>query len=107
MNDKFNVIFPAASANATSEATQDAMYLSCEDFLIQYIAQAIEKAAKAGRKHCRIQLGYTCFPDGLTANKVLEHVASPLWQLGYSCKLVNCSCFDVKWGEDVMDCEPF
>ena len=103
MDTKFSVIMRAEEARKNTEEYRETAYQRCERFLINYISSMITIRAAAGETVCRIHTSTPCFPSGLTASKVMEHLASPLHQLGYKYKIVGEFAFDILWSKEKKD----
>ena len=98
MDNKFKVIMSAKEAEKIAEECQERAYQDCEEFLIDYISRTIASAASEGKSVARIYINTDALPSEMGANKVVEHLASPLHQLGYECRLSGDLYFDVVWG---------
>lgn len=103
MDNKFKVIMPACTARSSTDEYQEEAYQRSENFLINFIASSITKHAAEGHTYCRIHTSTPCFPSGLTASKVMEHLASPLHQLGYKYKIIGEFAFDISWSKEKKD----
>lgn len=100
MDNEFKVIMTASEAKRITDEYQEGAYQHSENFLINFIAYSIAKHATEGHTRCRIHTSAPCFPSGLTASKVMEHLASPLHQLGYQYKIVGDCVFDISWEKE-------
>ena len=100
MDNKFKVIVTASEARRSTDEYQEEAYQRSENSLINFIASSITKHAAEGHTCCRIHTSTPCFPSGLTASKVMEHLASPLHQLGYQYKIVGDRAFDISWEKE-------
>lgn len=103
MDPKFSAIIRAEDARKSTEDYQEMAYQHCEKFLIHYISSMISVHAADGKTLCRVHTNAPCFPQGLTASKVMEHLASPLYQLGYEFKIISEFVFDIFWGKEKKD----
>jgi hypothetical protein len=100
MDTKFSVIMRAEEARKNAEEYRETAYQRCERFLINFIASSITKHAAEGHTCCRIHTSTPYFQSGITASKVMEHLASPLHQLGYQYKIAGDCDFDISWGKE-------
>ncbi len=97
MDTKFNAIMSAEEAKNKTEQYREKAYLSSENFLISYIGGLIDKASSEGKSFCYINTNEGFFPPWLTASKVMEHLASPLYQLGYRAKILGDFRIAIDW----------
>lgn len=106
MNTKFKAIMSAEEATKNTEEYLEEAYRSTENFLIEYIASAIYQTSNEGKSFCTINTNQRCFPQNLTAQKVMDHLASHLCQLGYKAEICGTFRIDISWEEKVdKECE--
>lgn len=100
MDIVFSAIPHSANTKKTQSTTQEQKYKQSENMLIHYISSAITNACNEGRSSCRVFTSQSCFPSQLTAAKVMEHLASPLYQLGYKASIIGDNAIHIEWNKE-------